>query len=155
MHASSGMLFNHESPRRGLEFVTKKIAVGVAKIKANLDDKIVLGNLDAKRDWGYAPDYIEAVWLMLQQAKPDDYVVATGEAHSVRDFVIEAFDVAGITNWEKYIKTDKAYQRPADVPELFGDASKIKRVLGWKPKVKFKELVRIMVEHELKKLGKL
>ena len=152
IHASSGILFNHESSRRGLEFVTKKIAVGVARIKAGFDSKIILGNINAKRDWGFTPDYVEAMWLMLQQKKPDDYVIATGETRTVRDFVIEAFEVADIDNWEKYIRIDKVYQRPADVPELCGDASKARRILDWKPKKKFKEIVRIMVEHELKKL---
>ncbi len=154
-HASNGILFNHESPRRGIEFVTRKITDGVARIKYGLSNEIVLGNLDAKRDWGYAPEYVEAMWLMLQQEKPDDYVIATGEAHTIREFVELAFEYAGIENWEKYVKTDQKFYRPAEVHVLCGDASKAKRVLGWQPKVSFKELVRIMVEADLERYRKI
>ncbi|MEM4307475.1 MAG: GDP-mannose 4,6-dehydratase [Thermoplasmata archaeon] len=153
-HASNGILFNHESPRRGIEFVTRKITDGVARIKYGLANEIILGNLDAKRDWGYAPEYVEAMWLMLQQDKPDDYVIATGETHTIREFVELAFEYAGIDNWEKYVKTDQKFYRPAEVHVLCGDASKANRVLGWKPKVTFKELVKIMVEADLERYGK-
>ncbi len=153
IHASNGILFNHESPRRGENFVTKKITSGVAEILAGKRDKLYLGNLDAKRDWGYAPEYVEAMWLMLQQDKPDDYVIATGETHSVREFVEETFRVAGIKNWKKYVEIDQRYCRPAEVDLLIGDASKAKKKLGWEPKVTFNELVRIMLEADCKKLG--
>jgi len=150
--ACSGILFNHESPRRGIEFVTRKIANGVARIKLGLQDKLELGSLEPKRDWGYAGDYVEAIWLMLQQEKPDDYVIATGENHSVREFVEEAFKVAGIEDWEKYvIANEPKHMRPAEVDYLIGDYSKAKKVLGWKPKTSFKELVRIMVEADLER----
>jgi len=152
LFVSCGILFNHESPRRGENFVTRKIAQGVAKIKAGLQDKIYLGNLDAKRDWGYAPEYVEAMWLMLQQKKPDDFVIATSETHTVKEFIEEAFKIAGIKNWQKRIGIDKRYCRPNEVNLLLGDASKAKRVLGWTPKVKFKELIKIMMEAELKTL---
>ena len=148
MHNSCGILFNHESPRRGENFVTRKISLGVAKIKHGLERELVLGNLEAKRDWGYAGDYVEAMWLMLQQGKPDDYVVATGETHTVREFCQEAFSCVGL-DYEKYVKTDKAYLRPAEVDLLQGDPAKAKRALGWKPKVGFRELVRMMVESDL------
>jgi GDPmannose 4,6-dehydratase len=148
--AVNGILFNHESPLRGLEFVTRKIANEVAKIKLGLSNELRLGNLDAKRDWGYAPEYVESMWLMLQQDEPDDYVIATGEAHSVREFVERAFEVVGL-NWEDYVKVDKRFMRPLDVPCLVGDYSKAERTLGWKPKVKFDGLVRIMVEEEIKR----
>ncbi len=151
---SCGILFNHESPRRGENFVTRKIAQGVARIKAGLQDKIYLGNLKAKRDWGYAPEFVEAMWLMLQQEKPDDFIIATGETHSVREFVEEAFKIAGIKNWQKYVGIDKRYFRPKEVDLLLGDASKAKRVLGWKPKVTFTKLVEIMMNEELKKCSK-
>lgn len=151
--ACNGILFNHESPRRGVTFVTKKITQGVANIKAGLQKKIYLGNLDGKRDWGYAPEYVEAMWLMLQQKNPDDYVIATGESHTVREFLEEAFKCAGLGDWKKYVEIDKRYFRPIETAELRGDASKAKKKLGWKPKVKFKELVKIMVEADLKKLG--
>jgi len=147
-----GILFNHESPRRGENFVTRKITQGVARIKAGLQEKIYLGNLNAKRDWGYAPQYVEAMWLMLQQKKPDDFVIATGETHTVKEFLEEAFKIAGIKNWQKYVAIDKRYYRPNEVNLLQGDASKAKRVLGWTPKVKFKELVKIMMEAELNNL---
>ncbi len=146
MFACSGILFNHESPRRGKEFVTRKITKGVWDIVNGKSDKLLLGNLDAKRDWGFAGDYVEAMWLMLQQDKPDDYVIATGETHTVRDWLIEAFNYTGIEDWVKYVGQNKAFMRPSDVEILQGDASKAKRVLGWEPKVKFKELVKMMME---------
>jgi GDPmannose 4,6-dehydratase len=151
--ACSGICFNHESPRRGEEFVTRKIAIGVAKIKAGLQKELVLGNLDAKRDWGFAGDYVEAMWLMLQQSKPDDYVIATGETHSIREFLNEAFDCAGIGNWEKYARTDPKFLRPAEVDLLLGDNTKAKTQLKWSPKTSFKSLVKIMVDAEIKHLG--
>jgi GDPmannose 4,6-dehydratase len=153
--ACNGILFNHESSRRGENFVTKKISRGVAEIAMGLRDKIYLGNLDAKRDWGYAPEYVEAMWLMLQQDKPDDYVIATGETHSVKEFVEESFACVGIKNWKKYVEIDKKYYRPAEVDLLMGDASKAKKILGWQPKVKFKELAKIMVESDLNILKKI
>lgn len=153
-HASNGILFNHESPRRGIEFVTRKITDGVAKIYHGISKVLTLGNMDAKRDWGYAPDYTEAMWLMLQEKRPDDYVVATGEMHTVREFAQLAFEFAGIKEWEKYVKTDKKHMRPAEVHELCGDASKARKTLNWKPKVKFRELVKIMVETDLKRYEK-
>ncbi len=145
MHASSGILFNHESPRRGHEFVTRKISRAVARIKLGLQDHVTLGNLDAQRDWGYAGDYVEAMWLMLQQPVGDDYVVATGEAHSIRDFLDLAFAHVGITDWEPYVRQDKRFLRPADVDCLVGDATKARTVLGWRPRVDFGELVALMV----------
>lgn len=148
--ACSGILFNHESPRRGLEFVTRKISNSVARIKLGKQEKLELGNLDAKRDWGFAGDYVEAMWLMLQQKEPDDYVISTGENHSVREFVETAFKVAGIEDWEKYIEANKEeYMRPAEVDYLIGDYSKSKRILGWNPKTTFKELVEMMVKADL------
>lgn len=153
LHASNGILFNHESPRRGENFVTRKITIGVAEILAGKRDRIFLGNLDAKRDWGYAPEYVEAMYGMLTQDAPDDYVIATGETHSVREFVAEAFRVAGISDWQKHIVIDQRYFRPSEVDRLVGDSRKARRKLGWKPKVKFKELVRIMVEADCAKLG--
>ncbi len=149
LFACSGILFNHESPRRGYEFVTRKISRAVARIKLGQQDKLVLGNLDAKRDWGFAGDYVEAMWLMLQQDTPEDYVIATGTTHSVRDFVIAAFASAGINDWERYIETDPRFLRPAEVDYLIGDASKAHQQLGWRPRVSFDELVRMMVEHDL------
>jgi len=151
--ACSGILFNHESERRGLEFVTRKITNAAAKIKLGLQDKLYLGSLDAKRDWGYAPEYVEAMWLMLQQEKPEDFVVATGEAHSVKEFVEEAFRTVDL-DWQKYVEIDDKFKRPAEVYSLIGDASKAKTVLGWQPKVGFSELVKIMVESDLKRLKK-
>jgi len=152
MFACSGILFNHESPRRGIEFVTRKITNGVARIKLGKQDKLELGSLEPKRDWGYSGDYVEAMWLMLQQEKPDDYVIATGENHSVREFVEEAFRVAGIEDWQKYVVANEAkYMRPAEVDYLIGDASKANKVLGWKPKTSFKELVKSMVEADLER----
>lgn len=150
LFACSGILFNHESPRRGLEFVTRKISNTVAKIKLGKAKKLTLGNLHARRDWGYAPDYVEAMWLMLQQEKADDYVIAMGENHSVEEFVKLAFGVVGIADWEKYVVANKQeFMRPAEVDYLVGDYSKARKKLGWKPKTTFKELVRIMVEADL------
>ena len=153
MFTCSGILFNHESPRRGLEFVTKKITYGAAKIKLGLADSLYLGNLDAKRDWGYAGDYIEAMWIMLQQDKPEDYVISTGEAHSVKDWVDASFRCLDL-DWKKYVKIDKSFIRPADVDLLVGDYSKAKEKLGWKPKVGFDELVKIMIEFDYNSLKK-
>jgi GDPmannose 4,6-dehydratase len=152
LFAANGILFNHESPRRGETFVTRKIARAVARIKAGLDTKLYLGNLDAKRDWGYAAEYVEAMWLILQQDAPDDYVVGTGEAYSVRDFVREAFSYVGL-NWEDYVEIDPRYFRPAEVDSLIADTRKIKEKLGWEAKTKAPELMRIMVDEELKKHG--
>jgi len=151
MHASNGILFNHESPRRGETFVTRKITRAVAHIKAGLQDTLYLGNLDAKRDWGYAKEYVEAMWLMLQQPKGDDYVVATNETHSVREFLEVAFGHVGL-NWKKYVKIDKRYYRPAEVDLLIGDYSKAKRKLGWKPKTTFEDLTKLMVDADIKLL---
>ncbi len=148
-----GILFNHESPIRGIEFVTRKITDAVARIKLGLQDKLLLGNLDARRDWGFAGDYVEAMWLMLQQDKPEEYVVATGENHSVRDFCSAAFGAVGISDWEKYVGIDKRYIRPAELNILQGIPNKATERLGWKPKVTFKELVQMMVEAELKRLS--
>ncbi len=150
MHISNGILFNHESERRGLEFVTKKITDGVARIKYGKSHELVLGNLDAKRDWGYAKDYVEAMWLMLQQDKPDDYVIATGETHSVQEFVEMSFAQVGL-DWKQYVKQDPRFMRPAEVDYLIGDYSKARKVLGWQPKVRFKELVKIMVQSDVNK----
>ena len=148
LHASSGILFNHESPRRGETFVTRKITRAATRIKLGLQNKLILGNLDAKRDWGYAKEYVEMMWLMLQEEAPDDYVVATGETHSVREFVEEVFSYLAL-DWEALVEYDARYERPAEVDMLIGDASKAKAKLGWEPKVKFKDLVRIMVEADL------
>ena len=142
LHASSGMLFNHESPRRGLEFVTRKITNGIARIKLGLQDKLVLGNLDASRDWGFAGDYVEAMWRMLQQDEPDDYVIATGETHTIREFLTLAFEAAGLDDWKPYVGSDPRFERPAEVDVLIGDASKAREKLGWEPKVDFPGLVR-------------
>src|SRR5579872_3959637 len=144
----NGILFNHESPRRGETFVTRKITRALGRIKCGLQKKLFLGNLDSKRDWGYAGDYIEAMWLMLQQAEPDDYVIATGEAHSVGEFLDTAASYAGI-DWTKHLETDTRYFRPTEVDYLLGDASKAREMLGWKPRVSFEELVRMMVDHDL------
>jgi GDPmannose 4,6-dehydratase len=154
MYNVCGILFNHESERRGIEFVTRKISDGVARIKLGIADHITLGNLDAERDWGYAPDYVEAMWLMLQQDKPDDYVIATGEKHSIREFLDVAFNHIGIKDWSKYVKQDPRFMRPAEVDLLVGDYKKAFRVLGWKPKTSFKKLVQIMVDNDIKILGK-
>jgi GDPmannose 4,6-dehydratase len=148
--AVNGILFNHESPLRGLEFVTRKITNSVAKIVIGLENKLVLGNLTAKRDWGYSPDFVKSMWLMLQHPTAEDYVVATNESHSVEEFVQEAFEVVGL-NWKKYVKTDKRFLRPLDVNLLQGNFSKAKKKLGWKPEVRFKKLVRIMVQEDLKR----
>ncbi len=151
MFACNGILFNHESPRRGETFVTRKITRSVARIKAGLDDKITLGNLDARRDWGYAKEYVEAMWRMLQQETPEDFVIATGETHSVREFLEEAFGHVGL-DWEKYVQMDKRYERPAEVDLLIGDPAKAREKLGWVPKVTFKELVSLMVDADIRKL---
>lgn len=150
--AVNGILFNHESPRRGESFVTKKITQGVARIKAGLDKKIYLGNLEARRDWGYAPEYVEAMWLMLQAEKPSDYVVGTGTSHSIKDFLKEAFIVAGLGDWESFVEVDQRYFRPTEVENLIADITKIKNELGWEPKTNFYDLVRIMVEYDIEKL---
>ncbi len=149
MFACSGILFNHESERRGIEFVTRKITDGVARIHLGLADSISLGNLDSKRDWGYAPDYVEGMWKMLQQDQPDDFVLATGDTYSIRQFLDLAFDAIGIAEWESYITIDPQYYRPAEVDVLKGDYSKAKQVLGWQPKVKLKEMVTKMVTNDL------
>ncbi len=149
LHASSGILFNHESPRRGPEFVTRKISQAVARIALGMQGDITLGNLDAKRDWGYAGDYVEAMWRMLQQPEGSEYVVATGETHSVRDFLATAFDRVGISDWEGLIKQDPRFMRPAEVELLIGDPTKAREVLGWEPKVNFEQLVHMMVDNDL------
>jgi GDPmannose 4,6-dehydratase len=151
LHASNGILFNHESPRRGEAFVTRKITRAVAHIKAGLEDKIHLGNLDAKRDWGFAREYVEAMWMMLQQDEPDDYVIATGETHSVKEFLEESFSLVGL-DWQKHVVFDPRYVRPAEVDLLIGDPSKAQRKLGWKAKTTFKELVKLMVEADIELL---
>ncbi len=145
MHASSGILFNHESPRRGLEFVTKKVTYHAAMIKLGLADALYLGNLDSKRDWGYATDYVEAMWMMLQQDEADDYVISTGQTHTVKEWVETTFNCLDL-DWEKYVKIDPQFLRPAEVDLLVGDSSKAEKVFGWKPKVNFKQLVEIMVK---------
>jgi GDPmannose 4,6-dehydratase len=154
LFACSGLLFNHESPRRGLEFVTRKVTDGVARIKLGLADHLALGNLDAHRDWGFAGDYVRAMWLMLQQDTPDDYVVATGVSHSVQDLVETAFSHAGL-DWKQYVRIDPQFLRPAEVDHLIGNAAKAERVLGWKPTVDFTGLVRIMVDADLERLKKI
>jgi GDPmannose 4,6-dehydratase len=151
--ASNGILYNHESPRRGETFVTRKITHGIARIKAGLDKKIYLGNLDAKRDWGLAQEYIEAMWVILQQPKPDDFVIATGETHSVRELLEEAFQYAGLDDWEKYIEIDPRYLRPAEVEVLVGDTTKAKEKLNWQPRIKFKELIKIMIDADFRRLN--
>jgi GDPmannose 4,6-dehydratase len=148
LHASNGILFNHESPRRGETFVTRKVTRAVARIKRGLQDKLFLGNLDARRDWGFAGDYVEAMWLMLQQERPDDYVIATGATHSVRELLDEAFGHVGL-DWSKYVELDPRYLRPTEVDLLIGDATKARTKLGWAPKVGFQELVRMMVDADL------
>lgn len=152
MFACSGIIFNHESPRRSVEFITRKVTDAVAKIHLGLQKEVVVGNLDAKRDWGFAGDAARAMWLILQQEKPDDFVIATGEQHSVKEWIQESFSVIGIENWEKHVKTDQRFIRPLEVHSLLGDYSKAKRVLGWEPTVRFKELVKIMVETDIKRL---
>ena len=150
MFNCSGLLFNHESERRGIEFVTRKITDCVAKIHLGLQDKIMLGNLDTKRDWGYAPDYVEAMWLMLQQDKPNDYVIATGEVHTLGDFLEVAFKHVGINNWESYVEQDPRYMRPADVFYLAGNSDKAQKELGWKPRTSFNEMIHKMVDNDIK-----
>jgi GDPmannose 4,6-dehydratase len=149
LFACNGVLFNHESERRGETFVTRKITRAATRIKMGLQEKLYLGNLDAKRDWGYARDYVEAMWLMMQADEPDDYVIATGETHSVREFVEEAFHCLDL-EWQKYVEIDPWYYRPSEVDLLLGDATRARTKLGWEPKVKFKDLVRLMIEHDLK-----
>jgi GDPmannose 4,6-dehydratase len=151
MYACSGILFNHESPRRGLEFVTRKISQAVARISLGLQDKLCLGNLDACRDWGFAGDYVEAMWRMLQQDVPEDYVIATGVSHSVREFLDVAFEYVDIDDWSRYVEVDRRLFRPADVELLLGDATKARQKLGWAPQTTFKELVHMMVEHDLQR----
>jgi GDPmannose 4,6-dehydratase len=153
MHASSGVLFNHESPRRGPEFVTRKVSLAVAAIKLGLQDKLVMGNLDARRDWGFAGDYVDAMWRMLQQPEGGNFVVATGETHSIRDLLDEAFGVVGIEDWTPYVEQDPALFRPAEVDYLVGDATRAHEILGWKPTVGFSDLVRMMVESDLAQLA--
>ena len=148
LHASNGILFNHESPRRGETFVTRKITRAATRIKLGMQDELYLGNLEARRDWGYAKEYVEMMWLMLQQDTPGDYVVATNEAHSVKEFCQETFGLLNL-DWEKYVQHDQRYERPAEVDLLIGNAAKARQQLGWEPKVRFKELVKIMVEHDL------
>lgn len=150
--ACCGILFNHESPRRGENFITRKVTQAIAEIKKGLRSTVALGNLDAKRDWGYAKEYVEAMWLMLQQSKPDDYVIATGETYSVREFVEEAFSYAGL-NWQDHVKFDERFLRPAEVDLLVGDYSKAKTRLGWEPETKFKDLIHLMVDADIKMLG--
>jgi GDPmannose 4,6-dehydratase len=153
LFAVNGILFNHESERRGETFVTRKITRGISRILAGLDKKIYLGNLDARRDWGYAPEYVEAMYLMLQQDEPNDYVIGTGESHSVGDFVEAGFKAVGIDNWKDYVEIDPHYYRPAEVESLIADASKAKNKLGWEPKIGFDKLVKKMMKHDLKKQG--
>lgn len=152
MHTSNGILFNHESPRRGENFVTRKITTAVARIKAGLQDKLFMGNIEAKRDWGYAKEYVEAMWLMLQQPRGDDYVIATGETHSVREFLELAFDHVGL-NWQKHVEIDPKFYRPAEVEELIGNADKAKKVLNWSPHTRFADLVRLMVDADIQRLA--
>jgi GDPmannose 4,6-dehydratase len=152
LHASNGILFNHESPRRGETFVTRKITRAVARIQAGLQDRLYLGNLDAVRDWGYAPEYVEAMWLMLQQDEPDDYVVATGEAATVREFLAAAFAAAGLDDWTRYVRYDPKYERPSEVDALIGDASKAHDKLGWRPTVRWPELAARMVQGDIDSL---
>ncbi|MDA2951756.1 MAG: GDP-mannose 4,6-dehydratase, partial [Actinomycetota bacterium] len=149
LYACSGILFNHEGPRRGLEFVTRKITNTAARIKLGVDKELVLGNTDAKRDWGYAGDYVKAMWLMLQQDEPDDYVIATGETHSIEEFLTLAFDKVGLGDWRPYVRHDAKFLRPAEVDLLIGNPAKAKTKLGWQPEVSFDELVQMMVDHDL------
>jgi GDPmannose 4,6-dehydratase len=152
LFACSGILFNHESPIRGREFVTRKITDGVARIKLGLKDKITLGNLDAKRDWGFAGDYVEAMWLMLQQPQPDDFVIATGEQHTIKELLEKSFAAAGISDWQKYVDTDPKFKRPAELHSLCGDYTKAEKVLGWKPRTSFDSLVQMMIEADIQRL---
>ena len=149
----SGILFNHESERRGIEFVTRKITDGVARIHLGLSDYVTLGNLDAKRDWGYSPDYVQSMWMMLQQDEPDDYVIATGKEHTIREFLDAAFTAVDITDWEKYVLQDERYMRPAEVAVLVGDSTKAREKLGWTPTTPFEEMVRRMVKNDIKLLS--
>ena len=149
----SGILFNHESERRGVEFVTRKITDGVARIHLGLEDYITLGNLDSKRDWGYSPDYVKSMWMMLQQDEPDDYVIATGVEHSIRDFLDCAFQHIGVTEWSKYVLQDERYMRPAEVAVLCGDSSKARQVIGWEPETSFKQMVSNMVDNDIQLLS--
>jgi GDPmannose 4,6-dehydratase len=153
MFICCGILFNHESQKRGIEFVSMKIANAVARIDAGLQDKLILGNLDARRDWGYAKDYVEAMWTMMQQEKPDNFVIASGKSHSIKEFVNEAFNHVGL-DWQDYVEIDKSFFRPAEINDLVGDYSKAEKVLGWKPKTSFEDLVKIMVDNEMKKIDK-
>ena len=154
MHTNGGILFNHESPRRGETFVTRKITIAAAKIKLGLQDKLFMGNIDAERDWGYAGDYVRAMWMMLQQETPDDYVISTGESHSVRDFLEVVFDYAGLGNYEKYVEIDPRLYRPHEVPYLKGDSSKAKHVLGWEPEVSFNSLAKMMYTQDYERTTK-
>lgn len=147
--ACCGIFFNHESPLRGLEFVTRKITMGLANIKFKKAKKLYLGNIYARRDWGYAKEYVEAMWLMLQQKQPDDYVICTGESHSVEEFLTEATKYVGLNDWHEFVEFDESVKRPTDIAELIGDASKARKQLGWQPKVKFKEIVKMMVDHDI------
>jgi GDPmannose 4,6-dehydratase len=151
----AGILFNHESPYRGLEFVTRKITAATANIKFNLQEKLVLGNIKARRDWGFAGDYIKAMWLMLQQDEPSDYVIATGQSRSVEDFLKDSFEYAGLGNWEKYVEISKKYMRPYDIENLVGDSSKAEKELGWKPSMSYKDLVKLMVDSDIRAIQKI
>jgi GDPmannose 4,6-dehydratase len=153
LFAANGVLFNHESPLRGIEFVTRKVTDGVARIKLGLKDKIVLGNLDAKRDWGYAGDFVEAMWLILQQPEPDDFVIATGKQYTIRDLLEKSFAAAGITDWEKYVESDPRFKRPAELHSLCGNPNKSKEKLGWEPRTSFDDMVKMMVEADLNRLS--
>ena len=153
MFACAGILFNHESPRRGFEFVTRKITHAVARIKHGIDEELRLGNLDARRDWGFAGDFVQAMWLMLQQDKPDDFVIATGETRTIREFCQVAFDRAGL-DWEKYVVIDERFFRPAEVNILLGDAAKASETLGWKPETSFEKMVQLMVDYDLEMVAK-
>ena len=155
LHASNGILFNHESPLRGIEFVTRKITDGVARIKLGLKDKITLGNLDVSRDWGFAGDYVEAMWMMLQHAVPEEFVISSGEKHTIKEFLNLSFAAVGINDWEKYIDIDPRFKRPAEISSLFGDNSKARRVLGWAPKTSFTQLVDSMIKADLDRVQKL
>ena len=149
----NGILFNHESPLRGIEFVTRKITDGVARIKLGLKEDITLGNLDSRRDWGYAGDFVEAMWLMVQKDEPGDYVISTGEQHTIGEFLKIAFTHVGITDWSKYVKSDPRFKRPAELYSLCGDSAKSRDLLGWKPKTSFPELVKMMIDADLKRLS--
>lgn len=154
MFITCGILFNHESPLRGLEFVTRKITSAIAQIKTNKQKKLHLGNIKAKRDWGFAGDYVKAMWIMLQQKRPSDYVISTGESHSVEEFLVESFEYAGLGDWEKYVEIDKKLIRPQDIDNLIGDSSKAKKEIGWEPTVLYRDLVKLMVDQDLKLVEK-